>query len=374
MSHANQGLELLESIDHPKKYELKAFLLNLLGVNYFRFSDLLLSIEYLEKSQEIVARHNLDYNAPIGNLIQNYLRLGKIDLALNLVETHNIIKRIPEQHPFNQIAFAGSMIQINRSQNNIKEALEIAKKYIDLAHTKFKERIPPDTLVLYFLYFEYFIMLLEINNVRKAQQFYNDYIKPDKIINHKDIKQLIIISEGLILINSDRLKDKIRGQLIIEESLGFSKGKFEHEQNHPHLAQIGILSLIELMLDEVRLYGKNDPINDINTLITYLSEQSNKLQNYQSLTHVKIIKSRLEVLSGNLEEASEILEEALVIASEMKLFNLKQLVLKEQKNLMEELEHWKELLENNAEISVRLEKLKLADYIKYAKQIVVEKW
>lgn len=50
------------------------------------------------------------------------------------------------------------------------------------------------------------------------------------------------------------------------------------------------------------------------------------------------------------------------------------LKLADQKHLMEELKHWKELLENNAEISIRLEKLKLADYIKYAKQIAVEKW
>ena len=183
-----------------------------------------------------------------------------------------------------------------------------------------------------------------------------------------------MISKGLILINSDRLKDKIHGQTIIEGALGFIDGKFEEKRNHPHLSQIGILSLIELMLDEVKLYGKNEPIEDINTLLNYLTEQSNKSQNYQSLTNVKIIKSRLEVLSGNLKKASEILEEALVISSEMKLINLKEQVIKEQKHLIKELGHWKELLDNNAEISLRLEKLQLIDYIKYAKQIAVENW
>ncbi|OLS28614.1 MAG: hypothetical protein HeimC2_05590 [Candidatus Heimdallarchaeota archaeon LC_2] len=141
-----------------------------------------------------------------------------------------------------------------------------------------------------------------------------------------------------------------------------------------YLSQIGILNLIELMLDEVKLYGKDDPIKDIYKLLNYLTDQSNKTQNYQNLTTVKIIESRLKVLSGDLNQANEILEEALLISSELKLINLKEQILIEQKHLMGELENWKELLENNVEISIRLEKLKLINYIKYAKQIAVEKW
>jgi tetratricopeptide (TPR) repeat protein len=191
----------------------------------------------------------------------------------------------------------------------------------------------------------------------------------------KEINQLTIswpwlklfskAGEALILKNRPRATDKIKAQQLFQELLG---ERFDYE-----LEFVIQVNLCELLLDELKFYGEEDVIQEIQGLLTRISDIAKNQRSITTLVTLYSLQAKLALIEGNIDNSKSLLTQALSLSNEKGLEFLSLQVKKQQDLLFSQLEEWRQLLVRNSSIQEKFELLDLKKYIAVAINDVLEK-
>ncbi|UCG00907.1 MAG: tetratricopeptide repeat protein [Candidatus Heimdallarchaeota archaeon] len=171
--------------------------------------------------------------------------------------------------------------------------------------------------------------------------------------------------EAVILKNRPRAIDKIKAQQLFQELLG-ERFDYELEFNIQ-------VNLCELLLDELKFYGEEEVIQEIQSLLTRISNTAKNQRSITTLVILYSLQAKLALIEGNIEYAKSLLTQAFLLANEKGLEFLSIQIKKQQDLLISQLEEWRQLLVRNSSIQEKFELLDLKKYIAGAINDVLEK-
>ncbi|MFX0087562.1 MAG: tetratricopeptide repeat protein, partial [Candidatus Hodarchaeota archaeon] len=160
--------------------------------------------------------------------------------------------------------------------------------------------------------------------------------------------------KALILKNRPRAKDKIEAQQLFQELLG---ERFDYE-----LEFVIQVNLCELLLDELKFYGEEEVIQEIQRLLNRISNIAKNQRSITTLVTLYSLQAKLALIEGNIEYSNSLLTQALLLSNEKGLEFLSLQVKKQQDLLVSQLEEWRQLLVRNSSIQEKFELLDLKKY------------
>lgn len=197
------------------------------------------------------------------------------------------------------------------------------------------------------------IVTLDLNLVESS----NKYLEKLEILvrdKPKGFKEFAMLAKGLILKTNPRSKDKIAAQQIFEEL---------HNVDRSYIAFKATLNLIELLLDELKLYGNDEVLDQIVALTQNIYEQAQENNSFSNIVELLILKSKLSYLRQDVDLANKLLQQAHLIAEEHGLEKSKMDVIKEESKLEDQLLQAKDMIRSSQVLAKRLEKSEIIKYL-----------
>ncbi|MFX1507481.1 MAG: tetratricopeptide repeat protein [Promethearchaeota archaeon] len=371
-------------------------ILNNLGMNSWRLSNLLKALTFFQKSLVLAEEmENLTHIAITHlNIGLIYVNQGELNLALESFQKSMIIsKEIGQKRPLSScltnmgliyhargdfeqamryyqeslvlsqelgnkhdIALCYNNIgEIYHSMGKIEEAFDHIKKSL----TFFREigATPDMTLPLF--------NLVETSISSGLPQKAQSYLQQLQEINMKEENNLISqryrLAEALVLKSSRRVKMRIQSSDILEKLIS--------EENVDHGLTIrAMFELSELLIDELRAYGEEEVFYKVKELIQRLDKIANRQNSYSLIIDTAILQARLSMVEGDLNASQKYLDRVELIAKEKEIHHLAKEIQKEKEQLKSQYKKWESLIQSNAPFRSRLEQAQLAEYIYAAKK------
>lgn len=196
------------------------------------------------------------------------------------------------------------------------------------------------------------LFLEHIEENKSRITFYSESFHQQAIFN---------LIKAKILMLSNRLKDKVEADLILQEII--------KRCNYNNLKVEAMLLVSKMRLFEYQTTGDTEVlkefIDQIEKLLTF--SKTNNLPNFT--IEILKLKSQFQLVEGNLEESRNLLHEALIIAKLSNLNLLQSSLSKDLEKLDEEFQKWTFLIDKNRIFQKRLEHSQLEDYINKALKI-----
>ncbi len=309
ISKSQKICEINESIQffHPK-------LLNnmISGVIYANRGELQLAVEYTKK----VVSLGRKFNNPsfimegLNNLGSFYRELGEWDQAIKCIKEALTIADNMENLPY-LIGFSDSLFQVYINMGDITAAKQI---------------------------------------FQKIEQYL------DKEKENKKLNLIYQIDKAILMKMSKRTRDlgvaqEIFKNIIQEEVIGIE------------LTQIAILNLCEMLLDEYKETKNAEALDEFSSLLKQLQEASGKQHSYKLVAETYLLEAKLSLINFNLKKTRQSLTKAQKIAERYGLGLLVIKISNEHDKLLQNLEVWDKMKQENVPISERLEKLDINDQI-----------
>ncbi|MHA2332726.1 MAG: tetratricopeptide repeat protein [Candidatus Hodarchaeales archaeon] len=356
MDYFQKQLNISEEIGEKKYISWSNYSL---GYGYFYDGDLKRAAEHAHKCLGIFEelKHEtgiLDTYTLIGSIHR-----GKGELDKSLEYYHKILSSYDEaleEHRTVIHSVCISMRDIGMvyyNQNRITEAIEFFKRAIKTHQTlcKYKNSIYDFELAL--VNFWLIISSIEIEDFSQVEE----YLEEINLISDRFpwLHVFSKIAEAYLLKSKSRAKDKIKAQQLLEESLD---EKFDYEMEF--IVQV---NLCELLLDELKFYGGEEVIQEIQGLLNKISIITDKQRSITTLVVLYSLQARLSLIEGNAEIANKLLTRALVIAKDKGLDLFSKKLIRQQDLLFDQLGEWKEILDRNSSLQSKIEQINLQSYI-----------
>ncbi len=190
----------------------------------------------------------------------------------------------------------------------------------------------------------------------------------DKNVLETSIKELLKIAEkwpwaeifykaaqALVLKNKKRAIYKLQAQQILEEIVD---KQFDYEFEFTIK-----VNLCELLLDELKFYGEEDVLQEIQLLLTSISGLAKNLRSITNLVILYSLQAKLALIEGDAELSTNLLNQALSITKDKGLELLLTKIEDQQNYVMSQLDEWKAMLVKNSSLQEKFELLNLKKYI-----------
>jgi hypothetical protein len=161
------------------------------------------------------------------------------------------------------------------------------------------------------------------------------------------IVQLHSIAEALLLKNSTRLPKRAKSEELLRSVI-------ESEISDHEITTSAYLHLSDLLLEELKLTGEKEVLEEIKEIIDQLFDISKNQQSSSLMAETLWLKSKLFLISMDLREARHLLTQAQLIAEEKGLRRLALKISTEYDNLLNQMNKWQTLLKQDAPIAERL--------------------
>ncbi|MHA2245394.1 MAG: hypothetical protein ACXADY_10550 [Candidatus Hodarchaeales archaeon] len=253
-------------------------------------------------------------------------------------------------------------------KNHFRSELELLQKYLELRRDEGDEvgmsRVLVDLVLI--------TLSMQAKNLKEQyysqlKKLYSSYTKKDSEKMDERGKKLFLfwqLAKAFILKESPRIKDKTQAQIIFEESL--SENILDHR-----LTYHAIYGLSEILLDELKISGAIEVINEIKDLTLRLYTMGESQKSVARIIDSLIFQSKLALITRDIKQATELMDEAKTIATEKGLLHHVNKVKTEEKLLMIELERFKDISQANVSIFNLIEQTRMIEYIKEA-QILMQ--
>ncbi|MFW9962761.1 MAG: tetratricopeptide repeat protein [Candidatus Sifarchaeia archaeon] len=245
-------------------------------------------------------------------------------------------------------------------QNRLEEAIESLQKGLSLHKTGCKYQFDHEITVanLYLAYAE-----IELGDTSRLQERLEDIKETAERYPWLDVFSKT--TEAYILQHKPRSKDKAKAQELYEEVLN---EKFDYE------VELFIqINYSELLLNELKLYGGEDVLKELQEVLKRISETANKQRSVTSLIYLFLLQAKLAVIEGEADRAKDLLARALALTKEKGLILLSRKVIDQQQHLTAQLKEWKDLFVKNSSIQEQIELLEIKEYITEAVTAILEK-
>ncbi|MCE7742245.1 MAG: tetratricopeptide repeat protein [Candidatus Heimdallarchaeota archaeon] len=161
-----------------------------------------------------------------------------------------------------------------------------------------------------------------------------------------------LLSEVVLLRTDNRFTSLGKAHDILREII--SKNLVYHEINIH-----AMLNLCEILLHELRFSGKTEVLADLGGLTDNLLEIAEEQFSHSLLAEVYWLKGRLALVDADLDKARGFLSTAQSIAEGQDLENLARKISSDHDNLLNELNIWKNLIEEEASLADRIQESKI---------------
>ncbi|OLS22948.1 MAG: hypothetical protein HeimC2_28470 [Candidatus Heimdallarchaeota archaeon LC_2] len=203
------------------------------------------------------------------------------------------------------------------------------------------------------------LISIKLNSEKLVKNYLN---KLHKINESSEIPLITVVTElaqALIYKNKSRSKDKAEAQKllakIIEQKL-YGSIPFSYQL-------LAMLHLSELLLDELKTYGNEEVLKEVNELTRKVYEMAQERKLFYEIVQILMLQSKLAFLGLELDRAYKILQQTHLIAEERGLNHWLPIIESEEKKLEEEIGLALEISELAAPMRDRLEKSKIVNYI-----------
>ncbi len=330
-------------------------MLNNIAVCYNLLGEIDKALEYHEKLYEIQKKNeNISGSYfTLGNIAGIYFHKGEIDKALELTE--QVLDFYERTGAKFSIAVHLNFISLiysrkgafNKSLEYLEKALEI---YLELGN----KRKLADT------FYNFIVLATKYDKMDLAKEYYKKLEGIIEEIEHKNVKRLVLIAEGIILKSSNESRDRDRAEVLFDQLL--------QEDINPYLTMEVLLQLSELLLTELKETSNERYLTklqrNISTLIEIGTENNFPLIIIESLW----FKSQLSLLNLNVDKARELLSQALDIAERKGLNRLALKITNSKEQLIRQKIELEELEKESPTISQRMELVKVENGFKELKQ------
>ncbi|MHA1945579.1 MAG: tetratricopeptide repeat protein [Candidatus Hodarchaeales archaeon] len=324
--HAKKSMEFFEEKNHT---EVLSWSFSLLGSIYRGKGDLSISREYYQKALNIISENTLNQNQIVHSYCYAQRNIGKIYYEKNM---------------------------INQSIKQYKEAENAHNSFCTMKNTLFDYEIIVDNIFLIQSGLEIADYDLIDHSIEVLSEYARKWPWADLFWKY---------GRALLLKSKLRAKFKFQAQQLFEELL---EKKFDYELEF----SIQVL-LCELYLEELKYSGEEAVLEDIQGLLQKISIVANKQRSVTTLLTLYSLQAKLALVEGNAELSDNLITKALSIAEKRGLELVASKLKNQQKEVLHQLEEWKELLVRNSSLQQKIEFLNLKEFITEAKKVILEK-
>jgi len=282
------------------------------GVIYLMKGELQLAVEYTKKAVSLGRK----YNNPsflmegLNNLGLIFGELGEWDPAIKCLKEALPIAENMENFPY-VIGFSDSLFQI----------------YVNMGDKTAAQQL-----------------------FHKIEQY------RDKAKENKKLNQIYQIDKAILMRMSKRTRDLGVAQEIF-------KNIIQEEVISIEFTQTAILNLCEMLLDEYKDTKNIEALEEFSTLLKQLQKAAEKQHAYPILAETYLLEAKLSMINYDLKKSRHSLTKAQQIANRYGLILLAIKISNEHDKLIQNLEVWKQMKEENVSVSERLEKVETSDQI-----------
>jgi tetratricopeptide (TPR) repeat protein len=353
--------EYKESLEYCLEYEKfltkegetkhTSFLYNISSI-YWGLGEVDKAFEYLQRMLKILEEREVSTCPVLQQIAKIYAHKGELDKALELYErTLEYYYRLDDK--INVASILQSISTIYEKKGILNKALDYLEKaeeiYLEIDAKPYLSR----------LYYQFIVLSTRSEQISTAKGYFGKLKNALEEIDSKNLQRLILISESLILRNSDDIEDRIRAEVLFDQLL---QEDLSYEYKIEILLQLSDLLLFELKRTSNERYLEK--LQDtIDTLVEIGTENNSSIIIVESLW----FKSQLSLLNLEIDKARELLTQALDIA-ERKGFNQIALKLtKSKEQLIQQKIELEALEKTSPTISKRMEVVKVENGFKELK-------
>ncbi|MCG3218104.1 MAG: tetratricopeptide repeat protein [Candidatus Heimdallarchaeota archaeon] len=354
-SELDQALEFHEESltirEELKNKQLIAQSLNNIGFIYHKKGELNQALEYYEKGLPIFKEKRLIAHS-LNNIGIIYRLKGELGHALEYYEKSLVIR----EEAGNKQDIAYSLINIGVLHQELG-ALDMALNLLNQSLVIQKEI--GNKLDVASLLFLLITVTIDLEEIKQARGYLTDL----QLINEQEDNKLVNLScrlaEALVLKTSKRRKNLVKAEEILEKIIE----ETEEEIIEHRLTIQALVNLSELLLEELRLTGEEEILEEVEEKVDKLLKIAKEQQSYTILTESYWLKAQLALVRLDLKEARNLLTQAQAMAEDKGLEKLARKISSEHDQLLEQLDQWEELLAKDASITERVKIANLEELI-----------
>ena len=360
LSRANDSIQRAARIveESGRKIEIgKA--LNEISIYYLSAGELDQAVKYGLKSLTVF--ENIEDKFWVANVKDTigwiYFMIGELDLAedylqQSMSEFNNLDESWGRIYPPSHLA------DVYQAKGDYDQAIKYAQQALALCEEG--EYFSEASYVLSRL----ISLNLDTQRIEEAKSYFQrlNSLVTSKI-QTKYGRQLCRLTEGIILKQSPRLRDKMKAQelfeSIVKEPVYFFPTSFD-----------AAINLCELLLIELSVSGDEKVFQEAKTLVQELVALARQNKSFTSEIHALIIQTKFVMVEGDLSTALEFLEQAEAITMEKNLKQLAHRVSEEKQQVENQFKEWETLIQSNAPFQARLKQAHFDEYLIDALKIV----
>jgi tetratricopeptide (TPR) repeat protein len=335
IDYFNKSLIIQEKLGN--KSRVAEILMSFVRLYYFK-GDLDESIAY---SEQIISNNEFPkiYTCKaLGRLVYALRNKGELERAIKFNKKWQKFAKEINYKPCLAASYRMTS-EMSRMKGDLDRALEFGKQSFEIA-------------VFPQLKLTVLLTLIEISIEKENSKKANKYLNLSKQIveksNDEGLKREFKLSEAVVLKSSANIRDRIKAEMILKEFI-------QLDSLDVHSNEWALIQLCDLLLGELQRSNETKLFDEINPIINLLSEHAIKQESSWKLAETYLLKAKLAFIQMNMGEAREFLTQAQEIADNKGFGLLAQKISNEHDNLLDQLNKWGNLQENEPPLSERIE-------------------
>jgi tetratricopeptide (TPR) repeat protein len=336
--------------------------------------DLNKALEYYERSmalfEEVGGKEVYGWN--FGDAGHVYHLKGDLDLALiHLQKALSLFEEVGHDFLFCQALL--HIGRVYRSKGDRDTALDYYKRTLKLLEEK-KLLFGQDTEGL--TYYELIALMLDSKDINEAKKYFEQFsqYREAKEQDKGFLSYWYKLSEALILKTSVRIKDKAQAQQLFQEIIEDPKFEREFEIYLTDSKKTALLNICELLFFELKsspdeITEESEVFQEAKHLVDNLASLAQRQHSFSLLVNTQILQAKLFLIEGNITTAMQLMDQAITYSEKSGLTSLLNQAQQEKQTMVKDFNELRKMIENNASITERIEKMELLEYIQEVKKI-----
>ncbi|MFW9808236.1 MAG: tetratricopeptide repeat protein [Candidatus Thorarchaeota archaeon] len=330
LEYFQRVLEIRRKFDN--KSDIARCLINI-GVAYRLKGDLDKSTDYYNKSLAIQEGLNIgqEFALALNNLGDIYNLKGELDLALEFYQRSLLI--------YDGIGVKEGIALVlmnigdcHARKNNIDYAFEYFERSLHISKEMGNTRLISNVLN------QLVSLALDNSDLEAAKEYFSQLEQIKEKSDNPILNQQYSIAEALILKKSNRTRDRVNAEEILEKVVG--EDVIDHS-----LTTVAMIHLCDLLLLELKTTRAEEVLAKVKELTQKLVTIAEEQASHPLVVETYLLQSKLALIEFEVIEARKLMTEAKRLADEKGLQRLSQIVQNEIDTLQNEVKRWESILE-----------------------------
>ena len=319
---------------------------SLLGLsNFFRIVevDIDKALNYVNQCLKIVEEVPYQRLLAKANVYLGHIYHVKGELEKSLLYNKTALAYFEKTN--NLSSYLGTMNNMAityRAQGNLDEAVELLTKCIDLS----------ESLKNNWMKVGYNVTMVEVllikGDINKAKRHLERVKQLRDIENTPYINRDYKYTEALILKKSPRIQNRAKAENLFRSLIEDKNVVFDIKIE-------GLIQLCDLLIDELKITGEIEILEEIQPLINQLLNLTEKSHSYWYYAETYVLQAELALLTLDIKKARQLLTKAQNIAESHGFDPLVRKISSEHDDLLQKLNLWENLKESESSLSDRFE-------------------